>query len=158
MTEYQLLLIVGRSIRASLVLLPHIKLTKNDLSTEEMKYYSAVFPTCHIITCCSSLIMQIAAVLSLPVAPSSAAHVFFMVFIVENWATALFDMKHDVLICYLLSPWQLCDQRCWLFFSCSWAGIPECFCFKWFSTQADDQMLSHTSLLLLIENVSACLN
>lgn len=62
--------------------------------------------------------MQIAAVLSLPVAPSSAAHIFFMVFIVENWATALLDMKHDVLICYLLSPWQLCHQWCWLFFSC----------------------------------------
>lgn len=88
---------------------------------------SAVFsPTCHIITCCSSLIMQIGAVLSLPVAPSSAVHIFFMIFIVENWATALFDMKHDVLICYLLSPWQLCDQWCWLFFSCCCFFFPIC--------------------------------
>lgn len=42
MTEYQLLLIVGRLIQVSLVLLPHIKVTENDLSTEEIKYCSAV--------------------------------------------------------------------------------------------------------------------
>lgn len=36
----------------------------------------------------------------------------------EKWNTAyLFDMKHPVLICHLLSPWQLCDQWRWLIFS-----------------------------------------
>lgn len=79
-------------------------------------------------------LMEMAAVWSLPAAASSAPHIFFMVFIAENWATALFDMKHDVLICYLLSPWQPCDQWCWLpatYPHC--CSVPEqCFFFLFF--------------------------
>lgn len=60
-------------------------------------------------------LMETAGVWSLPASCFLLApHIFFMVFIAENWATGLFDMKHDVLIRYLLSPWQPCDQWCWL--------------------------------------------
>lgn len=60
-------------------------------------------------------LMETAGIWSLPASCFLLApHIFFMVFIAENWATGLFDMKHNVLIRYLLSPWQPCDQWCWL--------------------------------------------